>query len=365
MGNLIDSIATAIGVGVLGYFSYVVLLPQMKQILQDMPALLPPPTTTTTMQPQVAPTSLPPISEPPVQDLIDDALDDDPPTPTRADPTPPPPGSAKRTGTLPEQPKAVAASPTTAGGGTAVEGGIKLVYQTTGRKAALPTKASPHRNGDRYSVNHKFINYIIFAYLKGNQSAVGCKTDGPNHGSCQSKKPDCFWIDPDLQMSNGSIKYGAEYPHPDAHSVSCPSCKSAGTSLSGKWFGYQGIAYQGSGGPSDRWNEVWVDTGAGPNGEPGNKWVQLLKENYTKNIPAEWKRPSGLPVNCSDCGSGTGLEAEIRMRGGKGTSIKYGAVYEINPPGGGGGAAAGFAQSLFTFLEAKTPRRYNKARWAY
>lgn len=223
-------------------------------------------------------------------------------------------------------------------GGTDLNG-IKLVYKATGNKVALPSKASPHENGDRYSAQHKFINYIIVAYLKGSHGAQGCKMDGPNHGKCQSKKPDCFWIDPDLQMSDGSIKYGAEYPHPKAHSVPCASCKKAGISLGNKWYGYQGICYQGSGGPSDRWNEVWVDIGAGSNGEPGNKWVNLLKENYTKNIPADWRRPNGLPINCSSCGSGTGLEAEIRMRGANGTSIKNGMVVEIVNPVRGGASA--------------------------
>lgn len=318
MSRIIDTIATIGATALTGYFIYKVILPGLKDFqwpVYQMP-------------------QLPPISFPqPVYYYQQPQQDGGGGTA----PSSPPPQQ--------QQPAAVSGGVGGSGrpGAGTAEGGIQLVYKTTGNKVALPTKASPHENGDRYSAQHKFINYIIFAYLKGNQNAQGCKTDGPNHGKCQSKKPDCFWIDPDLQMSDGSIKYGAEYPHPKGKPVPCPSCKSAGVSLSNKWYGYQGIAYQGSGGPSDRWNEVWVDVGAGANGEPGNKWVNLLKENYTKNIPSDWQRPNGLPVNCSDCGSGTGLEAEIRMRGGSGTSIKYGAVYEIVPPvagGGGGGAAA-------------------------
>jgi hypothetical protein len=324
MSKVIDTIAILGALGITGYFIYKVILPNLKDF--QFPVFQPPP----------FPTFQFPQPPPPPQQYV---------PPSAPEPSGDGGGGDEEQEPAPSVPKAAApAPPSTVPGGGTVEGGIKLVYKTTGQKAALPTSASAHENGDRYSVNHKFINYIILAYLKGNHNAQGCKMDGPNHGKCQSKKPDCFWIDPDLQMSNGSIKYGAEYPHPKANSVPCPSCKAAGTSLSGKWYGYQGICYQGSGGPSDRWNEVWVDVGAGANGEPGNKWVNLLKENYTKNIPADWRRPNGLPVNCSDCGSGTGLEAEIRMRGGSGTSIKYGAVYEIVSPAGGGGGTPTTAQ---------------------
>lgn len=141
-------------------------------------------------------------------------------------------------------------------------------------------------------------------------------------------------------------QYGAEYPHPTSHPVSCTSCKKAGVDLHGKWVGYQGIAYQGSGGPTDRWNELWVDTGADASGKPGNKWVNLLKENYTKNIPADWRRP--LPTSFDQ-----GLEAELRMRGGKGTSIKYGTVYEIIPPKAG----------LYTSYRAR--KRVNRMNYDY
>ena len=323
--RVLDLITTAAAIGIFGYFTYKVILPKLGDL--QLPTWQPPPQYQ--QQQPAAPTQ---YYQQPTQNQVPPAQ------PIEQDPEQ---EEKKPKSLVPSRspPSAVASS--SGGGGTAVEGGAKLVYKTTGRKVALPTKASPHENGDRYSSNHKFINYIIFAYLKGGHQAQGCKTDGPNHGGCQSMKPTCLWIDPDLQMSNGSIKYGAEYPHPKANPMPCPSCKSAGVSLANKWYGYQGIAYQGAGGPSDRWNEVWVDVGAGPNGEPGNKWVNLLKENYTKNLPAAWQRPKGLPIDCTTCGSGTGLEGEIRMRGANGTSIKNGAIIEIvNPLSGGGGTAA-------------------------
>lgn len=244
--------------------------------------------------------------------------------------------------------------PTGGGGGPQPSGeldanGVKMIYATTGNKVDLPTTASPHENGDRYSAQHTFTNYMIMAYLHtgSGQQAIGCKTDGPNHGNCQSMKPTCLWIDPDLQISDCSIKYGAEFPHPQANDLQCDSCKSCGVSLDNKWVGYANIAYEGPGGPSDRWNEVWVDPGGlDAAGKPANQWMQLLKENYTKQIPAEWQRPNGLPVDCSNCGSGTGLEAEIRMRGVNGTELKYGAVHEITNPGSSTQPAA-YARSSF------------------
>lgn len=212
-------------------------------------------------------------------------------------------------------------------GGLSPEG-VRLVHRTTGKSVAIG-KGSNHRNGQRYNVNHSFRNYMIVAYLKtsSGQTAIGIKTDGPNHGSCKSK-PKCLWIDPDIQLDDLSVVYGAEYPHPKSNKVPCPSCRKAGVNVRGKWVGVASVAYGPDG---NRWHELWVDPGGlDASGKPANRWTQLLKENYTKYLPSDWRNRQ-LPTG------GRGLEAEIRMRGARsGVDMKFAHVFEIVPPIGAG-----------------------------
>jgi hypothetical protein len=237
-------------------------------------------------------------------------------------------------------------SPNTPGGGNSGGGplpsgemddnGVQLPYATTGNFVDME-EGSAHENGQRYNVNHKFADHMIIGYFltKSGQEAIGVKTDGPNHGGCSSS-PECRWIDPDLGM-NCNVKYGAEYPHPDANDLDCPSCKSCGQDLSGKWVGIASLVY---GPPGDRWHEFWVDPGGLDASEkPANQWQQLLKENYTKQIPSNWQRTEH-PVNFDN-----GFEAEIRMRGAQGTDMKYSRVYELNTGGGGSTAATARVRS--------------------
>lgn len=361
MGNLIDSIATAIGVGVLGYFAYVVLLPQMKQILQDMPplpSLLPP------MQQQVAPAPLPPVSSPPVQDLIDDAMDDDPLT--RADTTPPNRNSTKRPSTLPSsntpastKSPAATATPRPVGKGLTPEA---LGMKSTGKKVTMVFGKDTAGNGMRYNCNHSFHNYVMIGLFKiaSGQELIEMKTDGPNHSGCSSL-PRCFWAEPRFEMSGGKATLSFEGPHGSGdkgHTVSCPSCKSIPGSYGGKYIGYAVAAYGPKGG---RIVEQWVD----PSGT-GNSWQLTMREKIDSRFGGAGNANRDLPVD------GRGLEAEVRMHGGSesATDMKNAFVFEIAAPG-----TAAFVQSLFSFLEAKTPRRYNHMeaktprrynnRWAY
>ena len=211
------------------------------------------------------------------------------------------------------------------GGGVVGKGGldkdgISLPYKTTGKMVAMG-QGSARENGQRYNVNHKFPNHMIIGYYKtvSGQEAIGHKTDGPNRGSCKSK-PMCRWIDPDLNLSNCSVKYGAEFPHPQANDLKCPSCTSCNQDLHGKWVGTISLVY---GPPNNRWREFWVDPGGLVGNKPANKWKRLLRENYTKQIPSEWQRTKH-PTDFDN-----GFEAEIRMRGEQGTQMKFAKVYEI------------------------------------
>ena len=130
--------------------------------------------------------------------------------------------------------------------------GISIPFKMTGKSVALTT-GKDHENGQRYSVNHNFQNYIVIGYFKTGkgQEQIEMKTDGPNHGGC-SKLPDCCWAEVDLAIqdrTNDTMKYKAgqflissEWPHPKNH---LPPENQGGKilteSLAEKWIGF-GVA---------------------------------------------------------------------------------------------------------------------------
>lgn len=210
----------------------------------------------------------------------------------------------------------------TLGKGGIDSNGVMLQGKTTGKSVNMNVGAD-HENGQRYNVNHTFQNALIVAYLKtvSSQEAIGCKNAGPNHGSC-TQSPECFWIDPDFQLDDGHIILAYENPHPDSNDLNCSSCKAIGQDLHNKWVGMQWLEY---GVPGNRWIEVWCDpSGLLAGNKPANKWVNVCKENYTSQLPSNLKNRE-IPVSFDE-----GLEAEIRMRGGHNTDMKYGKVYELD-----------------------------------
>jgi hypothetical protein len=64
--------------------------------------------------------------------------------------------------------------------------GIVIPFKRTGLVVPL-LNGSDHSNGQRYSVNHHFKNYMMIGYFKigKDQKTLEMKTDGPNHGGCQ------------------------------------------------------------------------------------------------------------------------------------------------------------------------------------
>lgn len=243
-----------------------------------------------------------------------------------------------------------AVTPTPAGTAT---GGITpavLGLKTTGKKVAMQ-KGAAHRNGQRFNVNHNFINYVMMGYFKpGNAQKVNMKTDGPNHGSCTSL-PKCVWIEPQVVISSGKLEMGSEWPHPKNHSAPCPSCKTVGA-LSGE-FGWAVAAFDSGG---FRRCIAWIDKGA------TGKWTKVLDETDKGQITNATLAKRKLPIE------GKGLEAEIRCHGGSsGTGMRDSFVWEITPPAGTVAATvasryieAYLGSGIADFFFASKPlRRYN------
>lgn len=212
------------------------------------------------------------------------------------------------------------------GGGGALTPAV-LGLKATGKKVAMQ-KGAAHRNGQRYNVNHSFINYVMMGYFKaGNAEKQNFKSDGPNHGGCTSL-PKCVWIEPQVVIGSGQMQIGAEFPHPTNHSRSCPSCKSVGSLGGGTEYGWASAHFNSGG---FRRCVVWISKPA------GSKWTKVLDETDKGQITNATLAKRQLPIG------GKGLEAEIRFhQGSSGTAIRDCNVWEIIPPGGATTATAAY-----------------------
>ncbi|MGE0551126.1 MAG: hypothetical protein AB7O24_14035 [Kofleriaceae bacterium] len=182
-----------------------------------------------------------------------------------------------------------------------------------------------HENGDRYNANHRFASYEVTGYyLTSETEKIEMKTDGPNHGGCESL-PECQWVEPRIDVANARASISSEWPHPTNHDdAACPSCKTLDINLEHKWIGYKVIAYTDANGM--RVYEQWLDPdGLDASDKPVNNWVLMMRETNTGQVMPNPDRE--LPTG------GDGLEAEIRCHGGHDTEMKYGKIQEIVPPG--------------------------------
>jgi len=209
----------------------------------------------------------------------------------------------------------------------------KIGAKTTGNKVAMEV-GSNHRNGQRYNVNHHWVNYMGLGYIKTSpdENKQSCKLDGPNHGSC-GQLPQCCWMDTEINLDTGRAALGAEYPHPDNHDAPAPSAKNLGINLKDKWIGWGTINYTNK----DGWREHYLfcnPTPFLPDGKPNNAtWVEMMHEIDTGQITTSELAKRDIPINFDE-----GLEYELRCQnaggGGHGdtTDMKWFYVWEITPP---------------------------------
>ena len=210
------------------------------------------------------------------------------------------------------------------------EHGTKLLYKVTGKRVEME-EGSDHRNGKRYNVNHKFVNYMMYGFFRTGrgQEKLEMKSDGPNHGGCD-KLPQCMWYEPSIVVDTGVAELGGEWPHPDNHNnLPTDFVDKLAHPIKEQWVGYAIVGYTNSRG--NRVIEQWdmVDP-FGADGKPKNNWHLNLKVEDTKGkvFPSQY-HPRMPPINFDE-----GLEAEIRMhRATSGdTEMKWTYVAEIIPP---------------------------------
>jgi hypothetical protein len=226
------------------------------------------------------------------------------------------------------------------GEGTLDKDGIMIPFKLTGKSVALTT-GNDHRNGQRYSVNHHFKNYMVVGYFKlgKGQKQIEHKTDGPNHGSCK-KLPECCWAEVDWLIEpkvhdngrktvSGEMYISSEWPHPENHP---PPKEQASSKIieglkAGNWVGFGTAAFQ-----DGEFRHIQGFGDVNPfkeDGTPANNWIVGVNEIDKGQITNPELAKREMPVDFDE-----GMESEIRMHGATShdCEIKWAKVYEIVPP---------------------------------
>ncbi len=233
--------------------------------------------------------------------------------------------------------------------------GIKMLHKVTGNKVEFvdlePEKI--HKNGKRYNVNHKFLNYMMIGYFKtGNdQDVMEMKTDGPNHGGCndepegdvtKGKFPieDCCWVEVNVSLTDrkgykaGQFYIASEHPHPKNFDAPESGKGKVFKIKSESWIGYAVCAWQDG---LFRHLQGWIDTDPfNEDGTPKNGWELGIDQVDEGQLTTPHLAKRKIPIDhVKDIDKGqVGLECEIRMNNATDgdTEIKFAKVYEIIPP---------------------------------
>jgi hypothetical protein len=225
------------------------------------------------------------------------------------------------------------------GTGTVDKDGIMIPFKLTGNSVPL-TEGNDHPNGQRYSINHKFKNYMIVGYFKlgAGQKQIEHKTDGPNHGSCK-QLPECCWVEVDWLIEakthdngrktvSGEMYISSEWPHPENHPPPVTQASSKIISIkAGEWVGFGTAAWQDG---EFRHIQGFADNlPFDAAGKPANNWVIGVDEIDKGQITNPELAKREMPINFDE-----GMESEIRMHGATNhdCEIKWAKVYEIVPP---------------------------------
>jgi len=239
-------------------------------------------------------------------------------------------------------------------GGDFDEHGIKMLHKTTGHFVEI-TSGNDHRNGQRYSKNHQFGNYMVIGYFKlgKGQDVMEHKTDGPNHGGCNAKKggdvpskfpiEDCCWVEVNISLKDrkgdkaGQFYLSSEHPHPDNFDAP-PEGKGKIFNIKPlQWIGYCACAWQDG---EFRHYQGWVDTNPfDADGKPLNNWELGIDLVDTGQLTTPHLAKRNVPDialhHVKDASKGQiGLESEIRMNNATNhdCKIQWARVYELATP---------------------------------
>jgi hypothetical protein len=233
------------------------------------------------------------------------------------------------------------------------ENGIKMLHPVTGKFVEI-TEGKDHRNGQRYSKNHSFGNYMWIGYVKlgAGQDVMEHKTDGPNHGGCNEQEDagkkfpvqDCCWVEVNISLTDrkgykpGQFYISSEHPHPKNYDAPKESIgKKIFKIKPEQWLGYAACAWQEG---EFRHLQGWVDTNPfDKNGKPLNNWemgIDLVDTGFI-TTPDLAKRDVQhiAKTHVKDKNKGmVGLESEVRMNNATNhdTEIKFARVYELVHP---------------------------------
>lgn len=216
------------------------------------------------------------------------------------------------------------------------EFGTKIPFKRTGRYVDLTT-GNDHENGQRFSENHKFENYIGIGYLLTGQGQelIENKHDGPNHsGRTDKNNPAHTWTEPAFHINNGQARIGSEHPHPTNHPEVIPEGAIKIGNLDKKWIGYGSYGYKSK----DGFRVIGLlgtDNPFDGNGKPNNSWklgCHVVDKGQICNIDGD--NPDGPKRQIPPKGEPDGCEYEIRMHRATNhdTKIKWFRIYEIENP---------------------------------
>lgn len=235
------------------------------------------------------------------------------------------------------------------------EHGIKMLHPVTGKFVEV-TAGNDHPNGQRYSKNHQFGNYMWIGFLKlgKGQDVMEHKTDGPNHGGCNAagdagpgkKFPitDCCWVEVNISLTDrkkykkGQFYLSSEHPHPD--NFDAPDSAIGDKIFDIKpesWIGYAACAWQEG---KYRRYQGWVCTDPfDADGKPTNKWelgIDQVDKGQITTPELALRDVQSIALNHVKDKSKdmVGLESEIRMNNATNhdCKIQWARVYELAMP---------------------------------
>jgi hypothetical protein len=332
MSKIIDYMTTFVGIGILGYFTWQVILPKVSQLVQNMPQIAPPQSASA-----AAPTAPPSV-------VLDEPTSTPPPPPSSSSRTPPSTNTATGPGS--------STTPTATGGGVTDAKGIRWLYAdgdiTT--IAQSRTEKDDHRwSGNVSGLGKLGMEATMIVDFTGasvkSDGHFAMKHGGPNHSGSGSSGGK--WYDTGIRQ-NGAIQVQTEHPHPTNHTYSCSdvggcSVSNIGKGMKGSIIGLKWVLQ-----PSGSGNLIglYYDASALTGGKPTNAWKKVFQIVDTKLLPG-WK-----PPDTQDC--------EIRISDTDGEKAYGGGLHirKLTKSISAGGSAS-YARALYSQNYIARPNYYN------
>jgi hypothetical protein len=281
MSKIIDYMTTFVGLGILGYFTWQVILPKVSELVKNMP--------------QIAPQTEAPAAAAAPSAALEQPTKTPPPASTNTRSSPSSSSSTTKSPNTATGP-GTSTQPTATGGGVTDAKGIRWIYAdgdiTT--IAQSRTDTNDHRwSGNVSGLGKLGMEATMIVDFTGASVASGGhfakKMSGGNHsGSGASGQK---WYDFGIR-ANGAIQVQTEHPHPNNHTFACSdvggcSVSNIGKGMKGSIIGLKWLCQpQGNG----NFVALYYDANALTAGKPTNAWKKVFSIVDTKLLPG-WKPP--------------------------------------------------------------------------